>query len=80
MIDINVKAFADEGDVVSAVQKELNITHQEAEDMYVALGGYQGNGSVNFSTTWPDSDPFSVALQEFMKAKGIDSLSVGYDD
>lgn len=79
MIDIDIKAFADEGEVVLAVQNELNITYEEAENLYIARGGYKGY-SVNFSTIYPKEDAFSVAVQELMKAKGIDSLDVGYYD
>lgn len=79
MIDINVKAFAEEGEVMEAVANHLGISYAESENLYVALGGMNGY-SVNFSTRWPNADPFSVAVQEFMTAKGIDSLSVGYED
>ena len=80
MIDVNVKAFVEEGEMVDAVAKHLNISHDESESMYVNLGGYSGNGNVTFSTVWPDQDPFSIAVQEFMVAKGLTSLDVGYDD
>lgn len=80
MIDVNVRAFVEEDEMVSAVAKHLNITHSESESMYFKLGGYSGNGPVHFSTVWPDDDPFSVAVQEFMTAKGFDSLDVGYRD
>jgi hypothetical protein len=80
MIQVNVKAFVDESEMVSAVADHLKISHSESEKLYCDLGGYSGNGPVNFSTTWPDDDVFSVAVQEFMTAKGIDSLMVGYDD
>lgn len=80
MIDVNVKHFVEEGEMVSAVAKALNISHNHSENMYCDLGGYSGNGPVNFSTVYPDDDPFSVAVQEFMRSKGIESLMVGYDD
>lgn len=80
MIDVNVRAFVEEGNMVAAVAKELDISHQAAEDLYCELGGYSGNGPVSFDTRWPDADPFSVVVQEFMTAKGIQSLDVGYRD
>lgn len=80
MIEIDVVGFAEEGKVVWAVSDHLNITHEEAERMYVTLGGYSGNGHVTFSTVWPDDDPFSVAVQEYMTANNIKTLRVGYED
>lgn len=80
MININVVAFADESEVVSAVAKELGISHHESECLYVDLGGYSGNGPITFDNRWPDDDPFSIAVQEFMTSKGIQTLRVGYDD
>ena len=80
MIKINVDAFVEEGELVSAVADHLKISHQESENMYIALGGYSGNGHVHFSTTYPDSDPFSVAVQEYMTANNITSLKAGYED
>ena len=76
---MQVSCFVEEGAAVSYVAKTLDIPYQEAENMYVALGGYNGS-PVNFSTKWPDDDPFSVCIQAFMTEKGIESLQAQYDD
>ena len=76
---MQIKAFVDEGEAVSYVANKLGISHNEAEAMYVELGGYNGH-AVNFSTQWPDDDPFSKCIQEFMTEKGVTSLAAQYDD
>lgn len=80
MASLDIKAFAEEGETVSYVAEKLGIPHSEAESLYCDLGGYGGNGPVNFSTTWPDDDPFSVCIQSLMTEKGLTSLMVGYED
>lgn len=80
MINVRVRGFVEEGEMVSAVANELGVSHDEAEKLYCELGGYSGNGPVSFDARWPNDDPFSVAVQEFMGANNIQSLDVGYRD
>lgn len=80
MASLSIKAFAEEGETVAYVAETLGIPHNEAESLYCDLGGYGGNGPVNFSTVWPDDDAFSQCIQALMTEKGISSLMVGYED
>lgn len=77
MINVSVRGFVEEGEMLSAIQSHLGITYNEVETMYIELGGFDGH-PVAFSTQWSKDDPFSVAVQEFMTANNIQSLDVGY--
>lgn len=78
-MNLNIQHFVDEGELVSAVAAKLGISYDESEQMYCALGGYQGH-PVNFDTRWPNDDAFSVCVQEYMTANGIVSMQAQYDD
>lgn len=76
---MQVSSYVDEGDAVAFVAEKLNISYSEAEELYTDVGGYQGH-PVSFDTRWPNDDPFSKVMQEFMTERGIVSLQAQYDD